>query len=56
MLSNQVVIIILIYCLAFCTLICLQKMNFKFAWFIGNRKIGELLHVVPAAVVHLMVK
>ena len=24
---NQVVIIILIYCLAFCTLICLQKMN-----------------------------
>ena len=56
---EQVVIIILIYCLAwnslFCILVCLQKVN-EFVWFIGNRKIDELLHVVPVTVVHLMVK
>ena len=39
----------------FCTLIWLQKGEL-ICWFIGNRKIDELLHVVPAAVVHLMVK
>ena len=59
MLSNQVVIIIifdLLFSMEFSFLYFDLLAKSELIWLVGNRKIDELLYVIPVAVVHLKVK